>query len=102
MPKIINPNAKVSTTKTVGITNPLKAEWYDKLAAFIAQEINDEVHFVKPSTYKCEETGKTKRTGGYGLVFEVPKAGLVNIEVIFKKDDAELGDFIIEATVTPE
>lgn len=97
MAKIVNQVTEVK--KTVGVADPDKIAMYDKVAEFIANEIGGKVMHVKPRSFKDEETGKTKKTGSYGLLFAL-NGKLVTLEMVVKADTASSDDFIIEATTT--
>lgn len=85
--------------KVVGVADPDKMAMYDKVAEFVAAEIGGDVFHVKPRSFKDEETGKTKKTGSYGLLFNL-NGKLVTLEMVVKADTASEDDFVIEATTT--
>lgn len=92
-------NAVTEVKKVVGVADADKMAMYDKVAEFVAGEINGAVYHVKPRSFKDEETGKTKKTGSYGLLFEL-NGKMVTLEMVVKADTANIEDFVVEATTT--
>ena len=98
--KVIRTESENKNKKLRGVDNPDKIALYDDVAQYLADILGATVSHVKPTVYKCEETGKSKKTGCYGLAFE-KNGQLYTLEIVAKDDKISLENFIVEAETTP-